>query len=80
MKKEMNEKIKTPIKKKIKIIRKNKSLIWDYTKKIIGIIFIILGIISLFLPILQGWLFILIGLAFLRNKSIKKYFNIGKKN
>ena len=49
------------------------SEIWDITKKILGIIFIIIGIIGLFLPFLQGLLLIIIGLALYNNKKIGRY-------
>jgi len=49
-----------------------KLALWDITKKIIGIILIILGIAGLFLPFLQGIILIAIGLAFLGNKRIKR--------
>ena len=65
---------------KNKLTKKRKSEIWDLTKKIIGIIFIILGLIGLVVPILQGFLFIIIGIALYENKSIKEsLFEFAKK-
>ncbi len=61
------------------IARKKEDESWIITKKILGIFLIVVGVLGLFLPLLQGILFILIGLALLKNKSIKEYFLIIKK-
>ena len=59
--------------KKVKKKKKRSgNEIWDLTKKLLGIIFIIVGVAGLFLPFLQGILFILIGLALYHNKNLKE--------
>ena len=65
--------VKEKLKEEIIIIKENKSLIWDITKKTLGVILIILGIIGTILPILPGFLFIILGLALVGNQSIKNY-------
>jgi uncharacterized protein YqgC (DUF456 family) len=52
-----------------------KSIIWDWTKKILGILLILIGLIGLIFPIMQGWIFIFLGLALLGNKRIKNFFS-----
>ena len=50
--------------------------IWNLTKKVLGIILIIIGIIGLFLPIIQGVLLIIAGLLLfgVKKQKIKKWF------
>lgn len=50
-----------------------KKLKTQFSKKILGMGFIMLGIIGLFLPILQGLLFIFIGLTLLGYSPAKKW-------
>lgn len=69
-------KLKKNIKKRVDGIEKNIEIliikIWEITKIILGIFFVIFGIASLFLPILPGILIIIIGLVLLGNKPLKK--------
>ena len=50
--------------------------VWDFAKKTIGSIFIIMGLAGLFIPIFPGLLFIFLGAVFLGNKKIM--FNVRK--
>lgn len=52
----------------------NNNNYWKITKKVAGVILIILGIIGCFLPVLQGFLLIAIGVTLLGNKLLIEKF------
>ena len=52
-------------------MEKKPQSVLDY---LLGVFFIILGIAGLVFPILPGWIFIFIGMAFLGNKKLEKFF------
>jgi len=73
--------------KKEKNKKRRENQTWSLTKKILGIILIIIGIFGLFLPFLQGILLILLGLTLYHNRGIKevarrviKKFKRGERN
>jgi len=60
------------MKKTKKKRKRRENKIGNLTKKILGIIFVIVGIAGLFLPIIQGILLIVVGLALYHDKSIRE--------
>ncbi len=67
---------------KKKNIKRKKSItkkIDEIIKIILGILFLIIGLLGLILPILPGWILIFIGLIFLGNKKVKKFWENAKK-
>ena len=52
--------------------KRKPNKIWVATKKVLGVIFIVIGIAGLAFPIMPDILLILLGLTFLNNESITK--------
>lgn len=50
----------------------NKNNVYNISKKLLGILLILIGIPGLFLPFLQGIIFITAGLILLGNKTLAK--------
>ncbi len=60
------------MKKRGKVIFKiRKHQIWEITKKILGVLLILLGLTGLALPILPGWIFLILGLGLISDKYLK---------
>jgi len=49
-----------------------KNLVWDFIRKLLGVILIIGGVLGLFLPFFQGIAMIIAGAILLENKFVLK--------
>ena len=71
--------MKKEVKLEINKIKKNKNIILDVIKKIIGALLILIGLTGIILPILPGWIFIILGLGLITNKHLKELIEETKK-